>query len=142
MWLTRINRPVVREFDWINREFERMNREFFGLAPAKNSLTWDVNEDAVTVSAELPGINPDELDITVENRVLTIKGERKAENVDENETYLRRERAYGSFTRSLRLPYGIDTDNVEATYTDGILNVTLPRIEAEKPRKIAIKAGA
>jgi HSP20 family protein len=97
-------------------------------------------EDEEVVTAELPGINPNELEITIANEVLTISGERKpAENPDEVR-YHRRERAAGKFTRSIQLSFPVDSEAVNAHYENGILTVTLPRTENDKPRKIAVKS--
>ena len=96
--------------------------------------------EQATLTAELPGIDPAELDISVHDRSLTLRGERKApENVDQ-ETWHRRERLFGRFSRSLELPFAVDPDGVEATYDDGVLTVRLQRSELDKPRKITVQS--
>ena len=94
--------------------------------------------DEVVVSAELPGVNPAKLDLSVEGRVLTLSGEHAVESRDENWVVYRQERPSGSFMRTLRLPFDVDPDRISARYEHGILRVTLPRSEATKPRKIQI----
>ncbi|HEX4822861.1 MAG TPA: Hsp20/alpha crystallin family protein [Candidatus Polarisedimenticolaceae bacterium] len=107
------------------------------------SRTWappvDVFEkgDQLTFKAELPGIDRENLDVHVEDGVLTISGERKQ---DETDMY-RRERVHGTFTRSFTLPKNVDGAKVTATYKDGILEVTVPKAEAAKPKKVAIQAA-
>jgi HSP20 family protein len=97
-------------------------------------------QDAVVLKAELAGMNPDDIQIEVEDNVLTIKGERKfEENVDE-ERYYRVERRFGAFQRSLALPQGVKSDQIEAAYDEGILTVTVPKAEQEKPKRIEVQA--
>lgn len=120
----------------MNRMFEGtgLKREAF---PAVN--IWS-NENEVILKAELPGVTADDMDITVEGDVLTLEGERKAENPGEESSYHRRERGSGTFIRSFRLPYEIDNGKVKAAYKDGILKITMPRAETSKPKKIKVSA--
>lgn len=97
--------------------------------------------DSAAVTAELPGVAPDDLDISVRNNVLTISGERKAPGTDENTGWLRRERAYGRFSRVVQLPFRVDPDRVEARFDNGVLQVELHRPEEDKPRRIQIKSA-
>jgi HSP20 family protein len=98
-------------------------------------------KDAVVLKAELPGMKVDDIQIEVDDNVLTIKGERSfTEKVDE-ERYYRVERRYGSFQRSLALPQGVRADDIHAAYEDGVLEVTVPKSEAEKPRRIEVRAA-
>jgi HSP20 family protein len=106
--------------------------------PAMNVWT---NEDSAIVTAELPGIDPETLDIAVVENTLTLSGERKPLELEEGEVYHRRERGCGKFTRSFQLPFNVETNNVEAMYEKGVLNIKLPRAEADKPRKITVKAA-
>jgi len=101
----------------------------------------DVREtkDALEISAELPGIEPKEVEVSVENGVLTLKGSRQFEKATEGETYHRVERAYGSFERSFSLPTNVDPEKVHAVYRHGVLHLTLPKREEAKPRSISIK---
>ena len=97
------------------------------------------NEDNFVVKASVPGIDPNDLDITVNADVLTIKGEMKAEQEKQGERYHLRERRWGSFTRSINLPAPVKADAVEADYHNGVLTLTLPKTEEVKPKRITIK---
>lgn len=101
----------------------------------------DVREtdEALTLFVELPGIKREDVDITVEDRTLTVRGERKFEQDVERENYHRIERAYGAFTRTFTLPANVQSDHVKAAFADGVLTIELPKAEESKPRKIAIK---
>jgi len=99
------------------------------------------DKDAIVVKAEVPGIKPEDVHISVDNNVLTVKGERKLEKADEREGYHRIERSYGSFTRSFTLPNNIDSEHVEADMTEGILTMRVPKKAAPEPKRIAVKAG-
>jgi HSP20 family protein len=92
----------------------------------------------VVLKAELPGLDPKDVDIRIENNVLTLKGERKIEDEIKQEDYHRVERAYGGFTRSFTLPSTVDTTNVKADYKDGVLRITLPKREEAKPKQIQV----
>ncbi|OKH87089.1 Hsp20/alpha crystallin family protein [Thalassospira sp. TSL5-1] len=104
----------------------------------------DVHEDdtAIELSAELPGVEQDDVDVSVLEGVLTIKGEKKSTR-ESNEGARVVERSYGSFTRSFRLPENIDADNISATFKNGVLTLSLPKVAEQKPepRKITV-AGA
>ena len=99
---------------------------------------WCNNEKAV-VTAELPGVKAEDLDLSVEGEVLTLSGSREAEKLDEGERFRRHERGHGAFSRTVALPFAVDADKVEASYAEGILSVALPRSEASKPKKVEIK---
>ena len=99
------------------------------------------NEDAFVVKASVPGINPDDIEITYNNDTLTIKGEIKAEETVDEAAYHLRERRYGTFSRSLILPYKVNAEAIDAAYNAGVLTLTLPKAEEVKPKRIAIKAG-
>lgn len=131
---------VRNEFD---RLFDRLGREgadFSGWVP-----TVDVREtgDALLVEAELPGLTPGDVDVRVENGVLTISGEkrREAEEGKDDSGYRIVERCYGRFERSFTLPRSVDADKVSAEFSNGVLTVSLPKAETAKPRKIEVKAG-
>ena len=109
-----------------------------GFAPAVDVFEED---KAFLVKAELPGLKPEDVHVTVENDVLTIKGERKLENEEKREGYHRIERSYGSFTRSFSLPKTLDSEHLEAEMKDGVLSVRLPKRTAPEPKKIEIKTG-
>jgi HSP20 family protein len=97
-------------------------------------------QDAVVLKAELAGMKPDDIQIEVEDNVLTIKGERKFEEKVDEERYYRVERRFGTFQRSLALPQGVKADKIEAAYDEGILTVTVPKAEQEKPKRIEVQA--
>lgn len=101
----------------------------------------DVREskDALEIQAELPGIDPKDVTVSVEGGVLTIKGSRQFEKATEGETYHRVERAYGSFERSFTLPTNVDPGRIDAKFRQGLLLLTLPKREEAKPKAITIK---
>lgn len=96
------------------------------------------DDDKATVELELPGIDPGDVDISVEGHTLSISGDRKVEDLGDKEHYQHRERWHGKFTKTFDLPYDVDSAKVEAHYKNGILTVTLPRAEADKPRRIEV----
>jgi HSP20 family protein len=97
-------------------------------------------ENGFVVKTEVPGIDPKQVDVQVTGDVVTVRGERKEEKEEKKENYLRRERVYGSFSRSVRLPAPVDPKGVEARYTAGVLTIRLPKSEESRKRKIEIKA--
>ena len=127
------------------REMERLQQDVNRLLSRENAPTfpavniWASDQDVI-VTAEVPGVDPANLDITVAENILRLTGSRKPEELKPGEVSHRQERAIGEFTRSFRLPYAVDSGKVEAGYEKGILKVRLPRAEADKPRKIAIKS--
>ena len=96
------------------------------------------NKDQIVLEAELPGMNREDFDITIENNVITVRGERRFEKKDEADSYHRVERSYGSFTRSFTLPQTVSSDGATAEYRNGVLRVTLPKREEVKARRIEI----
>ena len=99
-------------------------------------------DEGLVVTAEIPGLLPEDIEINVNGNRLTISGERAIDEVPEGARYNRRERSYGKFSRTLKLQYEVDADNVVATFENGILKVELPRLPEEKPRKIEITAAS
>ena len=99
------------------------------------------HEGNLVLRAELPGIEPKDVDVHVENNVLTLRGERKFESEVKREKYHRVERAYGTFSRSFTLPNVVDTEKIKAEYKDGMLQVTLPQREEAKPKQIQVAVG-
>lgn len=104
--------------------------------PAINILE---REDAMVITADLPGLKAEDVDVTVEEGTLSIRGERKLEEVSEGETYHRVERLYGVFERSFTLPNSIDVDKIDARFSNGEMVLTLPKREESKPRSVKIK---
>jgi HSP20 family protein len=128
-------RRLQREMDFVfGGTSGPMRREF----PLVN--LW-VSQDGVVVSAEVPGVLPADLSIDVLGETLTITGQRSAEELPDDVRYHRREREVGQFTRTVELPFRVDTDAVDATFRDGILTIRLPRVAEEKPRKIAVTSA-
>jgi HSP20 family protein len=143
--------PVLRQ-DWATTPFvgpsnrlDTLFDRFFGddgdfLRPAWTGMPvamWE-DDDHVYIEADLPGVNENDLDITFHNGVLFIRGERK---VEEGRTYLYNGRVYGRFERAITLPHPVDTDNVQARLTDGVLRIALAKSPEAKPKKIALKAS-
>lgn len=127
------------------REFDRMGRFFNRTAgcetcefPAVN--VWVNGEEAV-MSSEIPGMNREEIDISVSGNMVTLQGKRPAEEQREGESWHRHELWHGDFKKTIRLPFNVAADKVQATYKNGVLHVSLPQLEADKPRKITIKTG-
>src|SRR6204780_5693403 len=130
---------------------EQINRVFddvVGRAGEESNLTpWapavDIyeTENELVVKADLPDVNPQNLDIRVENNILTIRGERKFENKVNEDNYLRVERAYGSFSRSFSLANTVNPDGIKADYQNGVLTLTVPKREEAKPKQIKITVG-
>lgn len=98
------------------------------------------SEDKAVVMAEVPGIDPDDIDVQIVNQTLTLKTKREPDKLTEGQTWHRQERGYGQFTRSLELPYAIDSDKVQACFSHGVLKIDLPRATADLPKKISIQA--
>ena len=131
----------------LQREMNRMFDSFFrGVdEPSLLNSTWipavDVAEenDVYVVKVELPGVNKDDVKITLESNILTIRGEKKVENEVKEKNYHRTERSYGAFQRSFTLPTSVKSDEIDAVYKDGILTVALPKAEEAKPKQIEVK---
>ena len=147
-------RPA-RRIDTHQREFDRLWHEMdrlFTHGPTRSAARCSIvqgypatnvwtNEDGAVVSAELPGVAPEDLDISVVNDTLTVSGTLKPEEA-EGATYVRRERGHGEFTRTFQLPFQVQGDQVVAAFDKGVLHITLPRAEEDKPKKIEVKAAA
>lgn len=110
------------------RAFDELERSFFGSQPMVSAFRTDVTDtgDAYKLEAELPGFNKDDIKIDIENDCLTISAERKMENEDKKPNFVKRERFYGSYSRSFDVS-GINVDGIEAAYTDGVLSLTMPK---------------
>ena len=142
----------LREFSTLQNEMNRLFGSVFDTPPAPGSggtlRRWmpamDLVEtgDHFVLRADLPGLSEEDVNIEVEDRVLTISGERKAEHQVDKDGFHRIERAFGTFSRSLTLPEGIDPEAVQASFDRGVLEVRIPKPEERKPRKITIGAGA
>ena len=128
-----------REMDQIFEQLDRGPRMSAAAAyPAMNVWT---NADGAVITAELPGMNPDDLEISVQGDTLSLRGSRSAEEVGEEVTYHRRERGTGQFNRSFQLPFNVDASKVDANYERGVLHIFLPRSESDKPKRIQVKSA-
>jgi HSP20 family protein len=135
-------RGLTTLHDQVNRLF---NETVLRGQPDESSLTtWapaaDIYEalNELVVKADLPDVNEKDIDVRVENNVLTIRGERKFEKSVSEENFLRVERTYGAFSRSFSLPNTVNTEAIHATYKNGVLTVTLPKREESKPRQVKV----
>ena len=141
--------PILRRHGLLGRPHRDFFERFFGdfglptpfseereFAPA-----FDVSETdkELIVKADVPGMDKEDINISLSDGLLTITGEKKKEKEDKNENYHCVEMRYGKFSRTMRLPVEVDTEKVDATYKDGVLKITLPKSETVKPRKIKIK---
>ena len=139
-------RDVFSTQDRFNRLFNQTLSQMYGeeegklgnWSPAVDVFETDPN---LVVKAELPGIDPKDVEIRVENNTLFLKGQRKFENEVKEENYHRIERSYGSFTRTFALPGSIDAEKVSADYKGGVLTLTLPKREEAKPKTIKINVS-
>ena len=134
-----------RELSTWNRDWNRFIDNVFGNGEDFVAGSWsprvDIHEDenAIVVSAALPGMDQDEIKVNLENDTLTISGERKIENEEHKDKYTRVEQYYGSFCRSFTLPNTVDQEKIDAKMDKGVLKITLPKREETKPRSIEVK---
>lgn len=140
----------VRELDTLQGEMNRLFDTFFGnggragdvrarrWVPAMDLIETD---DALVLKADLPGLERDDVAIEVKDNVLTVSGERKAEHEEKADGYYRVERAFGTFSRALALPEGIDAEQVSAKFENGVLEVRIPKPAERKPHRVEIGAG-
>ena len=141
MTLVRYNRP---NRDLMSKNFSDIMDEFFNDAVRSNRDTFvpgiDISEmdDQFLISAELPGMEKDDIEISLENRNLTISGERKFEKKEDGKKFHRVETSYGSFNRSFQLPDNVDEESIEATYENGLLNISIDKAEDKVKKKIEI----
>ena len=145
--MTRLMSSCIPAFDiapGFTREADRLLDGLFAPGVIRFTEQWapvvDISEtkDDVIVKAEVPGIDKDDISVTLEDHVLTLRGEKKEEKEEKGKAFHKVERTYGSFVRSLKLPTLVQEDKVKASYKDGILNITLPKAEEVKPKEISI----
>jgi HSP20 family protein len=136
---------VSREMDKFQQEMNRLFDSTFSRryrnAPSFPAVNVWANEDGLVVTSEVPGINVDDIDIVVVGETLTLSGTRGWDELNEDTKYHRQERGYGDFTRTVKLPFLVDADKVDASFIDGVLNITLPRKDEDKPTRISVSAG-
>ena len=140
----------TREINSLQQEMNRLFSSFFDATPqtaGAGGRRWipamDVveTENHFVLRADLPGMTEQDIELSLEDNVLTVSGERKSEHEERGEGYYRVERASGSFSRSLTLPEGVDGDAISATFDKGVLEVRVPKPEQRKPRKLQIQVG-
>ena len=137
----------VQEMMQIQNEFDRLFEDSFGVPRLRRveatnwGLALDVieNEDMFILRASVPGVQPDDLDITLTDNVLTVSGELKSEELNEGDQFHLQERRYGHFSRSINLPVPVKGDEIEAVYENGVLTLNVPKMEEVKPKRISIK---
>ena len=127
------------------RDFERLNRSL-ALRPSRAAVEFPpvniwASDDHATLTTEIPGIDPNEIEISLVGNTVTLKGTRTPENLQKGESYHRRERWHGRFSKTVQLPFKIEASRVEAHFAHGVLTISLPRAEAEKPKKITVKSS-
>ena len=135
--VTTLQEQINRVFgDMVGRTAEESN-----LTPWAPAVDIYETEHELVVKADLPDVNPQDLDIHVENNILTIRGERKFESKTNEDNYLRIERAYGSFSRSFSLTNSVKSEAIQAGYHNGVLTLSLPKREEAKPKQIKVNVG-
>ena len=120
---------------------EEMNRLLGGETGFAPSIDIVEDKDNYLVRVDLPGLSKDDVSVTLQDNFLTIKGERKAEAESKDANYYRRERVYGSFSRTFELPGTVDPKKIDAHFRDGVLHVTLPKTAEPKPKQIEVKVN-
>ncbi len=134
-----------RELVTMRDDMDRLFETFFGTQPQTMDEFWrpaidiEENNGNLMVRAEIPGMNKENIKVSVKEDMLKISGERKQENETKEKTFHRIERSYGKFERIIRLPSEVDADKVKASYKEGVLNVTLPKPESMKPKQIDVE---
>ena len=142
----RYRTPTVwREMDRLQQDMNRLFGDLNVNQTRKTSSFPAINiwaaEESARVTAEIPGVSKDDLEINVTGDTLTLSGVRSQDDLPEGARYHRQERRFGEFSRSIQLPYTVDVNKVKAVFKNGVLSVDLPRVEAEKPKKITVKAS-
>ena len=139
--MNRMTSDPWREIDQIQREmnrlFDRSGRRDRSFYPSVN--IW-ADENSARITAELPGYSESDVEITILGELLRMNGSRKAPECGQDDCFHRQERIFGDFTREIKLPFLVDAQKVTAVFRNGVLQITLPRAEADKPKKITIKS--
>jgi len=136
--LVNMQREVGRLFDGLFNESDGDGNFVTSWSPRADVSE---NNESYVIKVELPGVNKNDVKITLHEKILTIKGEKKQEKEEKDRNFHRVERSYGSFERSFSLPSGVKSDKIDAAYKDGVLTVTLPKVEEAKPKEIEVKAA-
>jgi HSP20 family protein len=135
---------IWREMDRLQRDMNHLFNHYspnrLRTSPSYPAINIWAHEDGQYVSAEMPGVRVEDIDLNVSGDALTISGRRDSVEVPEGAHFHRKERDVGEFSRTIQLPYAVDAEKVEASFKDGVLNITLPKVEAKKPKQISIKS--
>ena len=145
MALSQFPRLGIDPFVELRRMQSEMNRLFTGFSAATAREFPPINiwlgDNSVVITAELPGVTRDDLNLSLQEDVLTLEGSRPLKTQQPEVKWHRRERAYGTFARTVQLPFRVDADKVQARFDNGILEIELERLEADRPKKIQIRAA-
>lgn len=137
--LSSLRRAMDRLFENFFEEWPSLGREEGNGGVFAPAIDLKDTDDALIAEVEIPGMTQKDISVQVEGDVLTIKGERKHEEEKKTKSYYRKECSYGAFERQVTLPVSVDRDKVEATYANGILQITLPKVAGSKPKVVPIK---
>jgi HSP20 family protein len=139
--------PWRLEMERLKREMNQLCEKLLDLGPLRRfdaALAWvpviDMSESGshITVHAEIPGMEPNNIDVSLQGNMLTIRGERKQESIEEDKEVYRSERSYGIFERSIRLPANVDPEQAKASYRNGVLRIKLLKVDKNRPKKVQI----
>jgi HSP20 family protein len=145
--MSTLSRFPSRDVSGMHDEVERMFRQVFGEGGPATAGAWspaldvEENEDAFVLHIEVPGVRAEDVEVSLEENTLTVSGQREFYDERNAEAFRRIERRFGRFHRSVRLPDRVDASKVLATYTNGLLTVTVPKAEETKPRRIEVRNG-
>lgn len=142
--MTLLRFEPMRDFDYLNTQIQRFFDEFPGFnITSKDSFSPKIdiseNDKQIIIDAEIPGVTKDNLKITLQDNILTIEGEKKKVTEEKEKTFYREERSYGKFKRSFTLPVEVNSDNVDAKFENGMLQVKLDKIEAKEKKERVIE---
>lgn len=138
----------VKDLEGLRREMDDLFERFFDWRPSLRFMgrgEWvpsvDLSEttNEIVVRVEVPGMEKEDIDVSLEGKVLTVRGEKKTEHEEKEENFHRVERKYGSFTRSIELPADVDVNKVKATYKGGVLKLNMPKVKSQNAKKIEVK---
>ena len=136
----------VRELRQMEDTMNRLWKGYGGVREGNEAwnIAMDVirKDDTIEVQASIPGVNAEDINVSVEDNLLTIRAEKKTETAEDNAHYLVRECASGLFYRALRLPDTVDTEKIESAYVNGVLTITMPKAEEKKKKQIEVKVGS
>jgi HSP20 family protein len=139
--------PWRHEMERLKREMNQLYERLLDLGPLRRfdaAWAWvpliDVSESGshITVHAEIPGMDPNDIEVSVHGNTLTIRGERKQERIEEDKEVYRSERSYGNFERSIHLPANVDPEQAKASYINGVLRIRLLKVDKNRPKKVQI----